>query len=340
MGEQQLFQGILAFPNAAAFSAALAEMEVGTEEFPAFPDREGLQSALVSDTVLVLNLTQSPSAAQGEVGLRRLSALAKHAVRGRLVAVIAGDLPEVTVIECPASSDIPEGPVAVVDPESSFFPFYAGARYDYETRFEGTISSLWWTVHPEGEAAPGSWFSFPMGDSGSKLDHYLGGDAFCAVGEQLLVAVDFSENVPPASGQRLVDAGAAPGTVWLTHPPGSETLRTYRHLGFEDVAAPGQLYAGCLKVQLNDYFLRAAPSDYALPDHGKDTFTDHVSYLYFARGVGLVKIGFPDGEFILTGWHRDVDSAPPPPKRPTEGLRERKAVPAPSVRKKPWWKFW
>ncbi len=117
-------------------------------------------------------------------------------------------------------------------------------------------------------------------------------------------------------------------------------MRIYKHLGFEDVAAGGEFYSACLKIQLNDRFLSTTDHDYQNPEERSATFSDHTSYLYFAKGIGLVKIGYPDGEIILKAFHRNGGEAPPPPLRPSQEATVQSEIRKKTAPKKPWWKFW
>lgn len=211
--------------------------------------------------------------------------------------------------------------------EGTYFPMQPGARYDYETRFEGHVSTHWWTVR-EVQLRDGTQaYSFPIEDGEYADNPDWGGYAFRSENGQLLTAI-----TPESPLQCIAEVAAGQGSTWSTRPETNGNYRVYRHLGFEDVAAPAGRFPGCFKLQMDEI-----NSENAEP---------HTAYLYFARGFGLVKIGFPDGEMILSAFHPNSATAPPPPRRPTQDTTIGAnpdgplSVQAQGGRKKPWWKFW
>lgn len=205
-----------------------------------------------------------------------------------------------------------------------FFPFFPGARYDYETRFDGDISNLWWTVReiPEGASTA---YSFPVEDSDYADNDYWGGHAFQVKQTCLYVSV-----APGAPFELVADVSAGQGSQWDLPSAG----RHYRHLGYEDVVVPAGRYANCFKLQMNEHL----PSEDETPRLS-------TAYLYFAEDIGLVKVGFPDGEIVLKAYHMEAQAAPPPPRRPTQdsvigahpdGPRQSQAS-KPGKKKRRWW---
>lgn len=346
MGYRQLFQGVLMFPDKEAFEKALAMIKEGVETEDDEGERETFAESMVSDRVMVLKYDIYQPATMYFETMGRLHVLGEHAVRGYLVAAYWGDEVETEVVFAnlaPVEGELTEAEETKL--EEDFFPMYAGARYDYETRFGGDISTLWWKVRREVETSRGKFHSFPIEAGDFNYNDYLGGDEFLSAGNCLYVPAQHKddgaiENLPDANFQMIANANSPQGTAWLTHIPGLTNMQVYKHLGYEDVAAGGEFYSSCLKLQMNDLTLYTSEMDYEQPDERADTFKDHTSYLYFAQGIGLVKIGYPDGEIILKAFHRYEEDAPPPPLRPSQEASAQSEMRKQAAPKKPWWKIW
>jgi hypothetical protein len=346
MGYQQLFQGVLMFPDKEAFEKALAVIKEGKECEDFEGERKTFRESMVSDRVMVLHYDIYQPATMWFETLGRLHVLAENAVRGCLVAVYWGDGIDVELIGT-SLKPVPDRleMAEQVKMEEDYFPMYEDARYDYESRFGGDISTLWWKVKEEVETSRGKFFSFPIEGGDFNYNDYLGGDQFLSKGNRLYVPAwqqtegDIN-SLSDENFQLIADANSTPGTVWFTYITGMESMRIYKHLGYEDVAAAGEFYSACLKLQLNDRLLYTVAQDYQTKEGRNATFTDHISYLYFAKGVGLVKIGYPDGEIILKAFHRDGGAAPPPPLRPSQEATVQSEMRKKTAPKKPWWKLW
>lgn len=214
----------------------------------------------------------------------------------------------------------------VLLPERDYFAMYTGARYDYETRFEGNFSTIWWVVRKNPEMNGEASFTFPVEDGDFVDNDYWAGHAFSGRKGLLFAALGPDENF-----HLVADVAAAQATKWVL----PEAKRVYTHLGFEDVVTPFSRYAACFKLEISESLLAM-----------DGQVSRSTSYLYFAQGMGLVKVGFPDGEIVLKAFFRQADAAPPPPKRPTQEVgidpdrQSLHASLAPNSARKPWWKFW
>ncbi|MEM0996843.1 MAG: hypothetical protein AAGN35_07180 [Bacteroidota bacterium] len=369
MAYAQLFQGILVFPDAQAFETALAVIAAGEEVEDAAYERETFRESMLSVTVLQLQMDTFQPATHYFETVGRLQVLAEHAVRGHLICVYYGgddlqiEMVYAEVQPIPAE-DQPDPGLPIAE---SYFPMFAGARYDYEVRAEADRSPLWWPVQASGTSAHGTFYSFsPGGDEEFSYNDHLGGDDYLTRGNRWYAAAfawdqTTLEQLPDANFQLIADPEQAEGTVWAMYIPGNDYFNLYRHRGFGDVEIDDRFYANCFKLQYNHRFLKYGKDDYRDYDTRLTNFSDRESLLYFAKGVGLVRVESAKRTIVLQEFYRDASTAPPPPEPqpvveplPAAPPEEAPAPLSPASReapevnpptppdaaKKPWWKFW